>query len=126
MISCPAAKQIRWVNPSMATVSPSRTRSATASCIDTTLPASGIAAFGHALILADLRFGRIVRPLQHTELVALGIAHHDPGGLGPAEPLHDRRAQSPEAFDLFVPRPGRGQVQVDPALDRFRLGHPTE
>src|SRR5919201_5606685 len=37
MISCPAAKQIRWVNPSIATVSPSRTRSATASRIDVTL-----------------------------------------------------------------------------------------
>src|SRR5438034_9208173 len=37
MISWPAAKQIRWVNPSMATVSPSRTRSATASRMDVTL-----------------------------------------------------------------------------------------
>src|SRR5437870_915420 len=31
MISCPAAKGIRWVNPSRATVSPSRTVSRTAS-----------------------------------------------------------------------------------------------
>src|SRR5919106_2854197 len=42
MISWPAAKQIRCVNPSIATVSPSRTRSATASRIvatfDVTFP----------------------------------------------------------------------------------------
>src|SRR2546430_1899541 len=37
MISWPAAKQIRWVKPSMATVSPSRTSAATASRIDVTL-----------------------------------------------------------------------------------------
>src|SRR6266480_5495285 len=36
-ISCPAAKQMRWVKPSMATESPFRTRSATASRIDVTL-----------------------------------------------------------------------------------------
>src|SRR4051794_40521905 len=38
MISCPAANEIRCVNPSIATVSPSRTSSATASRIDVTLP----------------------------------------------------------------------------------------
>src|SRR5450756_2016478 len=37
MISCPAAKQIRCVKPSMATTSPSWTRAATASRIDVTL-----------------------------------------------------------------------------------------
>src|SRR6188474_811421 len=37
MISCPAAKQMRCVNPSIATASPSRTRSAMASRIDATL-----------------------------------------------------------------------------------------
>src|SRR5579872_6173555 len=36
MISCAAAKQMRWVKPSMTTVSPSRTKRATASCIDMT------------------------------------------------------------------------------------------
>ena len=38
MISWPALKPMRWVKPSMATVSPSRTRSATASRIEATLP----------------------------------------------------------------------------------------
>src|SRR5688500_15870665 len=38
-ISCPAANEMRWVNPSMATVSPSRTRSAIASRIVATLEA---------------------------------------------------------------------------------------
>src|SRR5262245_64429345 len=37
MISCPAAKQMRCVNPSIATASPSRTRDAIASRIDATL-----------------------------------------------------------------------------------------
>src|SRR4051812_8092649 len=36
MISWPAAKEMRWVNPSIATVSPSRTNSRTASAIDAT------------------------------------------------------------------------------------------
>src|SRR4029450_7289718 len=35
--SCPAANEIRWVNPSMARVSSSRTSSATASRIEATL-----------------------------------------------------------------------------------------
>jgi hypothetical protein len=37
MISCPAANEMRWVNPSIATVSPSRTSSAIASRIVATL-----------------------------------------------------------------------------------------
>src|SRR3954453_16802651 len=37
MISCPAANEIRCVKPSIATVSPSWTSSATASCIVVTL-----------------------------------------------------------------------------------------
>src|SRR5512146_1448730 len=50
MISCPAAKQMRWVNPSIATVSPSWTSSRTASAIEATLEgmAGMLAAFGHA------------------------------------------------------------------------------
>ena len=36
MISWPAANEIRWVNPSMATVSPSRTSWAIASAMDAT------------------------------------------------------------------------------------------
>ena len=46
MISCPAAKQMRCVNPSMATVSPSRTRSAMASRI--------VATFGALLLTAAI------------------------------------------------------------------------
>src|SRR5207253_10612301 len=69
MISCPAAKQIRWVNPSMATVSPSRTSSATASRIVATFdPASG---------MGGLRRGGL-----DAELVALGVALD--------EEVHDR------------------------------------
>src|SRR5574342_216582 len=39
MISCPAAKQIRWVKPSMTTVSPSWTWAAMASCMERTCEA---------------------------------------------------------------------------------------
>src|SRR5512146_3506144 len=39
MISCPAAKQMRWVKPSMTTVSPSWTWAAMASCMETTFEA---------------------------------------------------------------------------------------
>src|SRR6266568_4654780 len=44
MISWPAAKQIKWVNPSMATVSPSRTSSATASRMVLTLDSATLRA----------------------------------------------------------------------------------
>src|ERR1051325_6581149 len=39
MISWPAANEMRWVKPSIATVSPSRTTSRTASAIDATFEA---------------------------------------------------------------------------------------
>src|SRR5215208_6869731 len=70
MISCPAAKLMRWVNPSIATESPSRTRAETASRIDATFD-SGIEALG-------LRGPPVLRPLEHAEFVALGILHDDP------------------------------------------------
>src|SRR2546427_3948415 len=89
MISWPAAKQIRWVNPSMATVSPSRTSSRTASRMVATLPPSGISR-------RRLPFGVAA---QHAELVASGVQHDRPvravlldepldGGAGGLETLH--------------------------------------
>src|SRR5204863_6547965 len=81
MISCPAAKQIRWVNPSMATVSPSRTRSATASRIDVTLPPSAIAAVTSGLDRLATRRDLVLRPAEDAELVSLGILQDDPRGL---------------------------------------------
>ena len=65
MISCPAAKPMRWVKPSIATVSPSRTSSAIASRIDATLrghpAASSLAASAPAVDAAPRR-----RPLGRT------------------------------------------------------------
>ena len=57
MISCPAAKQMRWVKPSMATVSPSRTRSAIASRIVATFEAAH-----PVLIVPPRRINRPPRP----------------------------------------------------------------
>src|SRR5438067_10954281 len=91
MISCPAAKQIRWVNPSMATVSPSRTRSATASRIDATFPPSAIAAATSGLDRLAVRRDRVLRTAEDAELVSLGILQDDPRGLVPAEALQHRR-----------------------------------
>src|ERR1700751_5363705 len=65
MISCPAANEIRWVNPSIATVSPSWTSSATASCIVVTL-------------LELIRRPSIPRSAEHAELVALDVLHDRP------------------------------------------------
>ena len=78
MISCPAAKQIRCVNPSIATVSPSRTSSRTASRIVATLPASVTVVLPAAA--SDPRTascGRSSRS-EHAELVALGVLHDRP------------------------------------------------
>src|SRR5438093_762764 len=71
MISCPAAKQIRWVNPSMATVSPSRTSSATASRIVVTFEPPAICLPGRWTAPTSGRLGRLwprlVRPHRSAE-----------------------------------------------------------
>src|SRR3954466_15344815 len=59
MISCPAAKQIRWVKPSIATVSPSRTSSATASRIVATLLVIAALAGDLGAGLLEDRHGRV-------------------------------------------------------------------
>src|SRR6266508_962635 len=68
MISCPAAKQIRWVKPSIATVSPSRTSWPTArtSWSACSSPARSLGA------------PAVLRAAKDAELVALGIEHHGP------------------------------------------------
>src|SRR4249920_2966311 len=102
MISCPAAKQIRCVKPSIATVSPSRTNASTASCIVATL--------------SELTRPSVLGAAQHAELIALGIAHHGPeaaalfhpGDRGGAEPLHPRH--------LGGHRATRAQVEMEAVL----------
>src|SRR3712207_6127409 len=83
MISWPAAKQIRWVKPSIATVSPSRTSSATASRIDATL------------LIASSRFWRpaVLRAAEDAELVALGVEHDRPERPLDVDAALDRRAE---------------------------------
>src|ERR687892_2785613 len=51
--SCPAAKPMRWVNPSMARVSPSRTSSATASPMLATLSSATDHLGGGGLLLGQ-------------------------------------------------------------------------
>src|SRR5438876_6262127 len=106
MISWPAAKQIRCVKPSIATVSPSRTRSATASRIEATLPA--MAALGGRDLGAGLledRHGRVRLVLpederrRHPDRVVAAPEHqgatpeggllHEVGRLMVAEPDAD-------------------------------------
>src|SRR5439155_16253678 len=107
MVSCPAAKQIRWVKPSIATVSPSRTRSATASRIVVTLEL--------------IRRPAVVRPAQDAELVPFGIAHLRPERPALLDEAPDRRAERRDAVDLLGPRAAGSDVEVDPVLDRLRL-----
>src|SRR5207247_5667908 len=101
MISCPAAKQIRWVNPSMATVAPSRTSSATASRIVATFEASAI--------------GRFRGTRLDAELVALGIAHD----YVRVEPLDGPPSQALQAGHLLVHRGQGPKVQVQSVLRRL-------
>src|SRR5689334_20600608 len=85
MISWPAANEIRCVNPSIATVSPSWTSSATASCIVVTLPALVRPALvrpeliGPELVRLELiRRPSVSRPAKDAELVALDVLHDGP------------------------------------------------
>src|SRR5438445_1890242 len=107
MISWPAAKQIRWVKPSIATVSPSRTRSATASRIVVCLELIGRPA--------------VIRSAQDAELVPLGIAHLRPERPALLDEAANGRAEGGHPVDLLRHRSGRSDVEVDPVLDALRL-----
>src|SRR2546426_2663238 len=112
MISWPAAKQIRWVKPSIATVSPSRTRSATASCIVVTLELIGRPP--------------VLRAAQDAELVPSGIAHLRPERPALLDEATERRAERGDPVDLLRHRAAGSDVEVDPVLDRLRLRDPHE
>src|SRR6266571_1237565 len=112
MISWPAAKQIRWVNPSIATVSPSRTRSATASRIVVCLELIGRPA--------------VVRPAQDAELVPFGIAHLRPEAAFDLDETALGRAESFYACDLRRHRTIGPNVQMDPVLHGLGLGDVDE
>src|SRR5919197_5061602 len=123
MISWPAAKQIRWVKPSIATVSPSRTSSPTASAIVVCLlvPAHPV-----TRDTRSLGAPAVLRAAQDAELVALGVEHH-----GPEAPALLDVAELPGAepghAGLLVRHRGRGsQIQVEAGLQRPCLGDEVE
>src|SRR6266550_6249656 len=86
MISWPAAKEMRWVKPSIATVSPSRTRSPTASAIEATFealtsaggldPGDRVGRLGRrknpAMLAGDIGDGRGEQGQRH---IHLGLRH---------------------------------------------------
>src|SRR4051812_41815512 len=113
MISCPAAKLMRWVNPSMATVSPSRTNSATASCI--------------VVVLSEL-IGRpsVIRPSEHAELVPLRVTHLGPEARPHIEEPERGGAECLQALDLVGHRSGGPHVGMDPVLRDLPLWHRLE
>src|SRR3954447_3627072 len=117
MISWPAAKQIRCVKPSIATVSPSWTSSATASCIDATL------VIGRSQLRAS---PAVLRAPEDAELVALGVEHDRPERPLDVDPSLDRRAELDRAFDLPVHGVGRANVEVQTVLHDLALGHLLE
>src|SRR6266511_5035894 len=120
MISCPAAKQIRWVNPSMATESPSRTRSATASFIVATLltrhPPS------HQVI------GRppVLRATEDAELVPLGVEHDRPEAPALLDEPMVGGARVPQSPHLGGHRSRGTEVEVNAILDDLALRNPLE
>src|SRR6185295_658427 len=81
MISCPAANEIRCVKPSIATVSPSRTRSRTASAIEATFevtaevsPNAGLPRRRAPRVIEVLRCGRRVQRLWEVRMSTLASA----------------------------------------------------
>src|SRR5216117_2512939 len=121
MISWPAAKQIRWVNPSMATVSPSRTSSATASFIVATLltghPPGSRPAIGRPPVL---------RASEDAELVPLGVEHDRPEAPVLLDEPLVRGARLPQPLHLGGHRSWGTEVEVDPVLHDFRLRNSLE
>src|ERR1041385_2373565 len=120
MISCPAADEIRCVKPSIATVKPSWTSSATASCIVVTL-------------LELIRYPSVSRSTEHTELVALDVFHDRPerrlavdGARRYLDEIDLGGAEVPKAVDLLTHRARRSKVQMDAVLGRLRLRHGLE
>src|SRR5512147_3033898 len=113
MISCPAAKQIRWVKPSMTTVSPSWTWAAMASCMETTLEPSAIscqpsAKLGQALIEDRERGVHIVvvddQRGSQTQRALAGAEQEEPFGerqpLEPADEIGMGRARGTVGHEL--------------------------
>src|SRR3954453_3121365 len=119
MISCPAANEIRCVKPSIATVSPSWTSSATASCIVVTL----LEVIRHVSVPLA-----VPASAKDAELVALDVGHDRPEGrltVDRARRLLDvvdlGGSEAAEPVDLLAHTAGRAQVEVDAVLRRLWL-----
>src|SRR3954447_2131641 len=109
MISCPAANEIRWVNPSMATVSPSRTIAAIASRIVATFDAvTGRNAAGTTRSAGDLA---VVQGTGDRRLRSKG----DP----PPGDLPDRVGEQPKSGRHLGFRHGEGGRHPDAGLAAF-------
>src|ERR671914_767857 len=88
MISCPAAKQIRWVKPSIATVSPSRTSSEIAPTMVVTLLPPALVTLGsrrylcaHILEQAQSRCGLLGSDYEwrrHADRLVAGAEDEQP------------------------------------------------
>src|SRR6478672_2500362 len=112
MISCPAAKQMRWVNPSIATVSPSCTNASTASCMVATL--------------SELTRPSVLGAAQDAELVALGVAHHGPEAAALVHPGDRGGADLLQPRHLRCHRAARSHVEVQAVLHGFLLADDLE
>ena len=115
MISWPAAKQIRCVKPSIATVSPSRTSSRTASCIVVTLRRGHDACRASRGVVVRDRAGRRTRcpPGSSITVQKLPPSSTRPCTVAPAVD---------QTLDLGRPSSvGRRQVQVQAVLHRLAL-----
>src|SRR5690349_16460705 len=103
MISWPAAKEIRWVKPSITTVSPSRTWAATASCMLRTLEATGDAP---PLTLREAQQAGV-----RSRDRAQPLVDHPEGGIDVLRADHQRRREAQRAAS--------GAQQQQAALERF-------
>src|SRR2546426_2850065 len=119
MISCPAANEMRWVNPSMTTTSPSRTCRATASCMDSSLEPSAIG--GGVSSIAHLVQALVDDPEGGVDVILI----HDERGREPQRALPT--AEEQEAFlegaaHDFVGDVGRGLAGFA-VLHEFHTNH---
>src|SRR5512143_2423509 len=94
MISCPAAKQIRWVKPSMTTVSPSWTWAAMASCMETTFEACSVIGRRYAVNAAQ----PMTDNRRHSFQLFQALIEDRQGGIDVVVVHDERRRQTQRAL----------------------------
>ena len=130
MISWPALKPMRCVNPSMATVSPSRTRSAIASRIVATLPGMGLRSEGgQDRVSVAVEGGLDDREEREVVRRARRQRHVRGGRARPDERQHRLRREHVVQADLGLHRrqrePGVAGVEVAERVDPAGLREPV-